>query len=97
LQERLCNKYGCGTPMTATREFDKYAYSNEAYRQRKYRCPVCGNETFWLAKPSLDGTFAALHNLDIPGGGHSGSSMMADPRIYPPRPPQSTTLKDLFE
>ena len=88
-----CNKWGCFGEMRPTRTIKtsvdlegKHPYSNRRYHERLYRCVECGNENYWLAYPAMDGSFGQVHSLE--GGGHSGSSMMSDPRFYPPTPPQ---------
>lgn len=51
---------------------------------RIFKCVLCGNETPWLDKPALNGTFGELHRTEE--GVSSGLSLMSDPVFCPPLP-----------
>lgn len=87
MEQRRCNQYGCKGLMRPTRKLEETPYSDEAYRLRYYRCTGCGHENLWLNDPAMDGSFGQVHSLKVKGGGHSGASMMSDPRFHPPKRP----------
>lgn len=45
-----------------------------------YRCVVCGNESWWLENPKLDGCVGQFHKL--PDNTFDGLSMLSDPYFY---------------